>query len=334
LNQPPARIVVGLEGEALSERECRLFSARMPAGFILFARNCRDAGAIRALVASLHALDPSRSIPVMIDQEGGRVVRIREPICAHLPPLAAIGCLGDQSRAKEMAYAHGRVTAAQLEAFGINVNCAPCLDVAQPDVTWAIGDRAFSGDPGQVATLGRAMMSGMMDGGLLPVIKHLPGHGRATVDSHLELPLVDADPASLRETDFRPFKALRDSPFAMTAHIVFSAIDSEHPATQSSIVIERIIRGEIGFQGILLSDDLSMKALGGGIVDRATASLDAGCDLALHCNGRFEEIEALLTALPPMDTYLEAKLEETMRRRAVPNRFDADTALEALKALT
>ena len=304
------QLILGLEAECLSPNEAELFAAQMPVGFILFARNCADGARLQTLCDALRALDPSRPMPILIDQEGGRVARIKPPLAPALPALGKIGALAqtDSARARHLAYSHGLLTAQMLSQFGINVNCAPCLDVAQPDVTWAIGDRSFGGDPAIVTTLGQTWINGASAGGVHSLIKHMPGHGRATLDSHHDLPKVDASLSQLQTTDFVPFKALARVPFGMTSHLQFAAIDPDWPVTQSMSAIREIIRGEIGFDGILFSDDLSMEALEGDIVTRASRALAAGCDLPLHCNGNFAEMTALLAAMPVASDDLMARL--------------------------
>lgn len=294
--------VVGIAGTALNEDERALFARLPPAGFILFKRNCRSRPQLRALTASLRALFPERWVPILVDQEGGRVQRLGPPEWPSLPPVRALGRLDEADRrAGEAATRlHAGAIAAILREVGIDVVCAPCIDLLRPETTAAIGDRAFAAEPDRVARLGRVAAETFLARGVLPVIKHLPGHGRATCDSHLELPLVTAGRAVLDAEDWRPFKALADLPLAMTAHIVFAAIDPERPATHSPTVIAEVIWGAIGFRGLLLSDDLSMQALKGPIGPRAARAIAAGCDLALHCNGKPDELRAVLEAVPPL----------------------------------
>lgn len=288
--------VVGLAGPTLSTAERSLFEALPPAGFILFKRNCVDRRQLADLTHSLRDLYPDRWVPILTDQEGGRVQRLAPPHWPALPPLRALGRLdeADAAAGEAATRLHAAAIAALLQEVGIDVVCAPCLDLLRPETTAAIGDRAFAADPDRVARLGRIAALTFMARGVLPVIKHLPGHGRATSDSHLELPRVTAPLAELQALDWRPFEALADLPLAMTAHIVFDAVDPERPATQSKRVIDEVIRGAIGFRGILFSDDLSMQALTGPIEQRATQALAAGCDLALHCNGKLDELESVL----------------------------------------
>jgi beta-N-acetylhexosaminidase len=298
----PRAAIVGLAGAELLPEEVELFRSYPPAGFILFARNCREPAQLRALTTSLRALWPERRVPILVDQEGGRVMRLKPPHWRSLPAAARAGALACRDRAAgaEAARLTGALIAHDLAAVGIDVDCAPCLDVARAETTTAIGDRAFAADPVLVGELGRAFMAGLAAGGVLPVIKHLPGHGRARTDSHLALPVVDADLDELERVDLVPFRMCVDAPFAMTAHLLFPRLDPERPATQSPRIIREVIRGRIGFEGLLLSDDLGMAALTGGIAERAVLALRAGCDLALHCSGDFAELEALLSAVPDL----------------------------------
>ena len=326
--------VVGIAGPSLTAAERALFLAEAPAGFILFRRNCQGPAQLAALVAELKALHPDRWLPVLVDQEGGRVQRLAPPHWPALPPARSIGALAehDPLAGERAARAHAAATAAMLRDSGIDVVCAPCLDLLRPETTRAIGDRAFAADPLLVARLGTAYAEALLAGGVVPVIKHLPGHGRATVDSHLELPRVTAPRAELEATDWRAFSPLAAPPLGqrimgMTAHIVFDAIDAARPATQSPVVIEEVIRGAIGFRGLLFSDDLSMAALGGPVTARAMASLEAGCDLALHCNGELGELEAVLAAVPALPAEKLAALQAL-----APGAAPAGPSLEALLA--
>jgi beta-N-acetylhexosaminidase len=304
-------VVVGIAGTELAAAERALFLDRPPAGFILFKRNCRSPAQLRDLTGTLKALFPERWVPILVDQEGGRVQRLSPPAWPSLPPLRALGRLAEIDPAKGAAATrcHARTIATMLGEVGIDVACAPCLDLLRPETTTAIGDRAFAADPALVAGLGRLYAETLLEHGVVPVIKHLPGHGRATCDSHLELPRVTAAASELDVADWRPFRALADLPMAMTAHIVFTAIDPARPATQSPKVIDQVIRGAIGFRGLLFSDDLSMQALAGPIAERATASLAAGCDLALHCNGELAELQAVLAAVPELPAERAARLQ-------------------------
>lgn len=334
---PPRAAVVGIAGTTLSEAERELLTALPPAGVILFQRNCADRAQLRALTADLRALVPGRHLPILIDQEGGRVMRLRPPHWRALPSAGSIGrlALADPPAGLEAARLLGRLIAFDLREVGIDVNCAPVLDVATPGMTEAIGDRSFGRDPALVADLAAAFVAGLAAGGVAPVIKHVPGHGRAVVDSHLGLPVVQEAAATLRAADFLPFRALRHAPFAMTAHLVFTGLDPERPATTSRHVIARVVRGELGIQGILLSDDLAMQALSGEPAARALAALEAGCDLALYCPGNLDGTRAVLQAVPPLAPSLQARLEGIMTTFAAaePAPFDPGAAEARLSSL-
>ena len=285
--------IFGCASTSLSDAERRLFADADPLGFILFKRNCTDPGQVRALTAELRESVGRRDAPILIDQEGGRVARLRPPHWSELPRAASLGSLyaADRTAGLKTAWLLGRVTASELADLGIDVNCAPVLDVLAPAAASdIIGDRAYGSDPADVAALGRAYRNGMAAGGVLAVVKHIPGHGRADADSHFELPVVRASAAQLEAVDLVPFRELADSPMAMTAHVLYPAWDPDRPATTSEIIVREIIRGRIGFDGLLLSDDLSMQALDGSLAERTAASLGAGCDVVLHCNGRIDEM--------------------------------------------
>lgn len=301
-NPVPSAAIFGCAGLVLGDEERRFFARVNPLGFILFARNVDTPDQVRRLVADLRASVGRADAPVLIDQEGGRVQRLRPPHWRAAPPGAAFARLfeRDAEAAAQALRLNYRLIGAELADLGIDVDCAPVLDVPVAGAHDVIGDRAFGHHAAQVADLGRAVCDGLLDQGVLPVIKHIPGHGRAMVDSHLSLPVVTASRAELEAQDFAPFGALRDQPWAMTAHVVYAAIDDAAPATTSAKVIGEIIRGLIGFAGLLISDDLSMKALGGDFGQRTRASLDAGCDVVLHCNGQMEEMQAIATQLRPL----------------------------------
>lgn len=307
----PVAAICGLAGPDLRADERELFKQYPPAGIILFARNCVDPEQLSALTSDLRTFFADRWLPILIDQEGGRVQRLKPPNWPKFPAAGRIGALAqmDATSGISAARMHAGLIGQSLKALGIDVVCAPVLDVAQPDTTEAIGDRAFSDDPQLCAKLGRAAISGFRQSGVVPVIKHLPGHGRAQVDSHLELPKIDVALDEWRKTDAVPFVANAAVPLAMTGHILFEAIDKQRPATQSRLVISEIIRGEIGFAGLLLSDDLSMEALAGSIAERACKAIEAGCDLALHCNGRLDEMGEVLAALPRLGARRHAQLQ-------------------------
>jgi beta-N-acetylhexosaminidase len=330
----PAAAIFGCSGPVLTEEERRFFARTNPLGFILFARNIDTPDQVRALVQTLRDSVGRADAPVLIDQEGGRVQRLRPPHWRKAPagaPFAQLA-LTDRAAAAEALRLNFRLIGAELAALGIDVDCAPVLDVPVAGSHDVIGDRAYGTEPAVVAALGRAVMNGLLDEGVLPVIKHIPGHGRAMVDSHLDLPVVDASRAELEERDFPPFRALADAPWAMTAHVVYRAIDPNAPATTSVKMIGEIIRGVIGFDGVLISDDLSMKALGGSFEDRTTASLGAGCDVVLHCNGEMAEMEAIARAVHPLADISRERLARAaaMKRRGAP--LDAVAALAKIAA--
>ena len=294
--------IAGLAGAQLDAREAALLRQTRPCGVILFARNVESPEQVRRLVSDVRTAIGSDDLLVLIDQEGGRVQRLKPPHWRALPPAAAYGRLyqRDQQGALAAARLAARLTAADLSALGINTDCTPVLDVPVPGGHDVIGDRAYGSTPDQVCALGRAVAEGFMDGGVLPVIKHIPGHGRATKDSHLELPVVNASRADLEANDFAPFRALAGMPAAMTAHVVFTAIDAQAPASTSARVTAEIIRGAIGFDGLLMSDDLGMRALTGTIAERAQAVLAAGSDLALLCSGDLSDTESVAGVVPSL----------------------------------
>ena len=319
----PAAVIFGCAGERLQVDERGFFADADPLGFILFQRNCREPEQIRDLVSALRDSVGRDDAPVLIDQEGGRVQRLGPP---HWRRRTAWRGFGDMAAdrgldpAIEAARINAREMAGELVDLGIDVNCLPLLDVPVPGGHGVIGDRAFSNDPEIVAALGRAVCEGLLSEGVTPVIKHIPGHGRATVDSHSSLPAVDA-PAEALEADFAPFRALRDMPWAMTAHVVYGAFDADAPATVSRNVIQQVIRGSIGYEGLLVSDDICMRALTGGPGARARAALDAGCDVVLHCNGDFDEMGETILGADPMSGRAMARFRdgaELVRRCRLP----------------
>ncbi len=290
--------ISGCAGSELSAAERAFFGRTRPWGLILFARNIEDPGQVRRLVADFREAVGRPQAPVLIDQEGGRVQRLRPPHWRTWPPAMRFAELFERDRVEALRAARlvtwllGR----ELAGLGINVDCLPVLDVPVPGSHEIIGDRAYGHDPLVVATLGRAAMEGLRAAGIAPVIKHVPGHGRARADSHLKLPVVETPLEELRRTDFVPFAACADAPMAMTAHVVYAGIDPEEPATHSLRVIRDVIRGEIGFDGLLMSDDLNMKALKGSLAERCEKALAAGCDIVLHCSGILEEMEEVAAA--------------------------------------
>ena len=285
-------LILGCSGTRLTAKEAAFFRDVRPWGFILFKRNIGTPDEVRALTDALRATVGRADAPVLIDQEGGRVQRMGPPHWPKYPAGARFGRLNGSGRA--MAWLGARLMAHDLASVGINVDCAPMLDVPVEGTDAIIGDRAYASDADSVAELGRAVAEGLMAGGVLPVIKHMPGHGRATADSHFKLPVIDADRAALGASDFRPFQALSDMPLGMSAHIVFTAIDPRRPATQSPTVIREIIREKIGFDGLLMTDDVSMQALRGSYRQRAEASFAAGIDVVLHCNGRMRQMRGVV----------------------------------------
>jgi beta-N-acetylhexosaminidase len=336
LDESPRAIVLGCSGESLNAFERDFFAASVPTGFILFRRNCSSPSQVRDLIASLRECVGCDDTPILIDQEGGRVARLRPPHWRLYPSAARLASLPDPL-ADRAAHLSARLMADDLGILGITVDCLPVLDLPVSGADPVIGDRAYGNDPDRVARLGRAVCEGLLEGAVLPVIKHIPGHGRACVDSHADCPLVETGHEELSRTDFAPFRALASMPWAMTAHILYTAIDAAAPATLSRRVIEQIIRGEIGFDGVLVSDDLSMQALGGKIGDRAQRALAAGCDLALHCNGDPREMEEIVAAVGPISGTTAARLAraEELRRYPAAARFDrreAEAQLDALLA--
>jgi len=324
----------GLEGETLKADEKAFFRDADPWGFILFARNVDTPKQVRALTDCLRDC-VGRDAPVFIDQEGGRVQRLRPPFWRAAPPARPFGALYDREPelALEAVRLNHQLLGAELIALGIDVDFAPCADLSIPGAHDVIGDRAFHTEPGPIAAMSTVALEGLLDQGVLGVIKHLPGHGRAMADSHLELPVVDVDAETLFTRDFAAFKAIEGALMAMTAHVVYSAIDPEHTATQSRDVIETVIRGEIGFDGLLMTDDLSMQALDGSLQERGERALAAGCELLMHCNGKMNEMVQVAHAAPTLDGQAAERADVTLAARYAPHSFDAEAGLERLKAL-
>ena len=325
-------VIFGCAGATLSRDERAFFREADPLGFILFARNCEAPDQIRGLVAALRDSLGRGDAPILIDQEGGRVARLKPPHFPAYPSAAEIAALGGLA-AREAAWLAARLIADDLGQLGITVDCAPVLDVPIAGADPIIGDRAWGDDLRIVAQNGLAMCDGLLAGGVLPVIKHIPGHGRATVDSHRALPVVTTPQATLDSTDFAPFRALSAMPWAMTAHVLYTDIDADLPATLSPRVIADVIRAGIGFEGVLLSDDLSMAALGGKIEARASGALEAGCDLVLHCNGILEEMQAIAAAIGPMSDDARRRVAAAESRREAPRSFDRFATERRLAAL-
>lgn len=313
-------LFLGLSGTALTTDERALFRACSPAGFILFGRNIADRDQLRALTADLRALTGRDKLPILIDQEGGRVARLAPPHWPRFPAAAAFDSLYEIAPATAIAAARANATAIALTLtdLGISVDCAPVLDIRHPDTHAAIGDRAYGADPLRVAALGRATIAGLRDGGVAAVLKHMPGQGRATLDSHHDLPVVTATAADLAR-DMAPFAALADAPMGMTAHVVYPAWDAGNPATLSPTVIADVIRREIGFDGLLMTDDIVMGALTGSLVARSEAALAAGCDVVLHCSGIFADMAALADKLGgTMTDIARTRLDRAMKRTGPP----------------
>jgi beta-N-acetylhexosaminidase len=325
--------IVGCSGLAITPDERAFFRDADPWGFILFKRNIEDPEQVRALTASLRESVGREDAPILIDQEGGRVQRMGPPHWRRYPPGRAYGRMGADGAQCEMARLGARLMAHDLLSVGVTVDCLPVLDVPTSGAHDIIGDRAYADDPAAVAALGRAAAEGLLEGGVLPVIKHIPGHGRAGADSHEALPVVEATRQELERIDFEPFRALADMPLAMSAHVVYTAIDPDNPATTSRTVIDDVIRGSIGFDGLLMSDDLSMKALSGSLRERARAALAAGCDVALHCNGKLDEMQAVAEAAPVLSGRAAQRAEDALARlRQKPKPFDPVDAHARLAA--
>jgi beta-N-acetylhexosaminidase len=327
--------ITGLAGLTLTVAEHSFLKATRPAGIILFARNCADPVQIHALVrASLEAISSEQTL-VLIDQEGGRVRRLRPPQWRDLPAAGVYAAFyaRDPVAACDAARLVARLTAADLRAIGINTNCAPVLDVEIAGAHQIVGDRAYGRSPSAVAELGRAVAEGYLSGGVIPVIKHIPGHGRAMSDSHLELPVVTAHRAELEALDFAPFQALADMPAAMTAHVVYTALDAHATASTSALVTREIIRGVCRFGGLLMSDDLSMKALTGPMRDRAAAVIAAGSDVALHCNGEMPEMEQVAAGVPALSGVAKARFEHCINLLTRTDPFDQAAAEATLARL-
>lgn len=330
----PRRVIFGLAGLEVTADERRFFAEADPLGFILFARNCQSPEQIRALVGTLREITGRADTPVLIDQEGGRVQRLKPPHWRAAPPAKRLGDLArtDEAAGIAAAWLNARLIAAELADLGITHDCAPVLDLPQADADPIIGDRAFADDAELIALLGQASCSGFLAGGVTPIIKHIPGHGRATADSHVALPVVTATKDELA-ADLAPFAALARMPWAMTAHVVYTAFDPDAPATTSRTVLEDVIRGMIGFQGLVISDDLCMSALRGTPSERAAAALTAGCDLLLHCNGVLAEMVQVAEGCGDLEPAQQHRLAAagTLVHAAEP--FDCAQGLARLQAL-
>ena len=312
--------IYGFEGLELTSDERSFFGDAKPAGYIVFKRNIESRGQLRALTDSLRDLEGHDAVPILIDQDGGRVARMRPPEWQAFPSGEAFDRLYQlaPSSAIEAARVNARALGLMLNEAGVNVNCLPMLDVRQPGATDIVGDRALGSEPMQVAALGRSILDGLASAGVLGVIKHIPGHGRALLDSHKALPVVDAGEEDLA-VDLEPFERLRDAAMGMTSHLLYTAWDPEFPASQSRIVIHDIIRQRIGFDGFLMSDDIGMEALAGDHGQRATACVEAGCDVALHCDGKMVNMLSVAGAVPALSDEAEARLARAMAMRFTPD---------------
>ncbi|HEU4961712.1 MAG TPA: glycoside hydrolase family 3 N-terminal domain-containing protein [Sphingomonas sp.] len=312
-------VIFGLAGPMLSADERAFFREAEPAGYILFKRNVETRAQLRALTDSLRGLAGRDDLAVLIDQEGGRVARMGPPEWPAFPAGPAFDALYDVApvSAIEAARCNAQAIALMLAEVGITVDALPLLDVVQPDTTEAIASRALGREPMRVAALGRAILDGLARGGVVGIVKHMPGHGRAQLDTHLALPTVTASAEEL-EVDLEPFRTLRDAPMGMTSHIVFEAWDAKHPATLSPVVIEQVIRGRIGFDGLLMTDDIDMKALSGTPGDKAAGAIAAGCDVVLDCWGRMDEMVEIASRLGEIAPRARARLDRAMAGRGAP----------------
>jgi len=328
--------IFGVSGLVLSDEEKSFFKRMNPVGFILFARNCESPPQVGKLVSDLKTLlNREGDLLILIDQEGGRVARLKPPHWRNAPAAKVFADIAQHSLSdgKRATYMNARLIARELHGLGINVDCAPLADVPVDGAHNIIGDRAYGDDPHQISILAESMARGLSDGGVLPVLKHIPGHGRAGADSHEELPVVKASLSELRQSDFIPFKALSGLPLGMTAHILYTAIDPKYPATLSPAVL-KLIRDELGFDGLLMSDDISMKALKGSLTTLTEQSLAAGCDVVLHCNGRMDEMRQIAEALPELSTRARKRFDSAVAKLALPQNFDYAEAEKFLAQVT
>jgi beta-N-acetylhexosaminidase len=321
--------ITGCAGTALTDAEREFFACERPCGLIVFARNVESPAQLRALVADFKEAVGSDDVLTLVDQEGGRVQRMRPPYWRNMPPARCYGQLyeTDPNGAKRAAFAGARLIAAQVRDAGLNTNCTPCIDVPQAGAHDIIGDRAFSTDPDVVSALGRAVMEGTLAGGVLPVIKHVPGHGRALADSHKSLPRIEATKEELEAADFRPFQALHDAPLAMTAHVLLPVFDERRPATVSPVIMDQVIRKQMGLTGLVMSDDIGMKALRGPFAERTRAVFEGGCDVVLHCSGNLSEMIEVAGAVPPLQGEAARRFAEARGLLHDPEPFDEAEAL-------
>jgi len=327
--------ITGISGFTLTADERDFMRAAQPWGFILFKRNIETPAQVVALVEQLRGSIDQHDAPVLIDQEGGRVQRFGPPHWPVYPPGAVFGALYDIDRTLGLTAARlsARLIAADLIDLGVTVDCLPLADVPVAGADAVIGARAYGTEPGKVAAIARAVTEGLEQGGVLPVLKHIPGHGRATADTHFKLPVVDTPRVELERTDFAAFQPLADLPMAMTAHVVFSALDPAQPATTSATIIEQVIRGSIGFQGLLMSDDVSMNALAGSIAERTRAIVSAGCDMVLHCNGSLDEMREVAREAPVLSGFALDRAKHALASRKPPQPFDRVAARAELDEL-
>jgi beta-N-acetylhexosaminidase len=327
--------ITGVSGPELSAAEREFIRSERPWGFILFKRNIETKAQVSLLVNQLRESIDRSDAPVLVDQEGGRVQRLGPPNWPIYPPGAVFGVLYDMDRALGLSAARlsARLIAADLFETGISVDCLPLADVPVAGADAVIGNRAYGTEPVKVAAIARAVTEGLQQGGILPVLKHIPGHGRATADTHFKLPVVDTPRAELERVDFAAFQPLADLPMAMTAHVVFSALDPAHPATTSATIIEQVIRGVIGFQGLLMSDDVSMNALAGSIAERTRAIVAAGCDMVLHCNGKLDEMREVAAQTPELSGKALERARMALASRKPPQPFDRLAARAELDGL-
>ena len=308
-NNLPAAVVLGCANTELSDEELDLFKELNPFGFILFERNCKSPGQVVELVRSLRDSVKREDAPVLIDQEGGNVQRLKPPHWNNIPSAELLGLIYDvnNKRGLETSYTAGRLIASELATLEISVNCAPVLDVFFESTTKALAGRTYSSDPSVIINIAKAFYSGLCEGGILPVIKHMPGHGRAKSDSHIDVPKVRASHHDLTNSDFNAFKAFSSAPLGMTAHVTYESLDSNNVATNSSYIIQNIIRQEIGFDGLLFSDDICMGALKGNLTSRCENALNAGCDVVLHCSGNINEMSLIKTFIPSISLECESR---------------------------
>ena len=327
--------IAGVAGTELSTEERSFFRSERPWGFILFKRNVETPTQIAALTEQLREALGEPEVAIFIDQEGGRVQRLGPPNWSSYPAGAVFGQLYDIAPAMGVTAARlsARLIADDLQRIGVTVDCLPLADVPAPGADAVIGDRAYGTEPGKVAAIARAVAEGLEQGGILPVVKHIPGHGRAAADTHFRLPVVDAPKKELETTDFAAFRPLADLPMAMTAHVVFRAYDPVQPATTSATIIERVIRRLIGFQGLLMSDDVSMNALAGSIAERTRAIFAAGCDVVLHCNGKMTEMRDVAREAPELSGKALQRAKRALAARKAAKPFDRAAARAELDAL-